>query len=229
MAKAKKGAGRKTARKPAATDAEKEAQAREKEAAKNAPAPPSPAALKAAAEQQVPLEPRGPGVEHEDHEGGITDSLAKKGVRAPIPTAEEREELEAKQPDGFIRAPSVRDRQTGMGSLVAEGGFRRGEPAPGEKGRKSIPVIALRLGQYPANGRLRAEGEAFIYVMGPDEKKLPSWMKDPTGAIETRGLNEPSGVVQPPIVVEIPRPAGVSDSDVRVRRGTTTRSAAGVI
>src|SRR5688572_24782982 len=29
-------------------------------------------------------DPLGPSTEHEDHEGGVTDSLARKGVRGPI-------------------------------------------------------------------------------------------------------------------------------------------------
>src|SRR4051812_34775788 len=79
------------------------------------PAVPSAADRKAQAEQQVPIEAIGPGVEHEDHEGGITDSLAQKGVRAALPTAEEKEEQRKEDiKKGIVRAPSVRERQTGM-------------------------------------------------------------------------------------------------------------------
>lgn len=195
---------------------------------------PSAADRKAQAEAQVPIEPVGPGVEHEDHEGGITDSLARKGVRAPLPTAEERAKADRKDVSkGVVRSPSVRDRQTGMGSLVARGGARvlRDEdpenPAPRgaaatqaqEKGAKIIPVVATRLGQYPADGRLRAPGEAFDYVMGPKEEKLPSWMKDASGKVRSRSIDETSPVfdVTPVAVVTINR-----DGTADTRAATTT-------
>lgn len=179
----------------------------------------SKSAISAAAEEQVPLEVVGPGVEHEDHEGGMTDTLAKRGARAVI---EHEETGEVVQPDDdgkpVIRAPSVRERQTGMRAAVVQGGYR-GRPArlandatPKEiaayeaglaeargikPGAKEVPVVANRVGQYPADGRLRARGEAFVYIMGKDEKELPSWMDDPTGAIPTRDLSairEPTDV-----------------------------------
>lgn len=183
---------------------------------------PSAAARKAAAEQQVPLEPVGPGTEHEDHEGGLTDSLAKKGVRAALPIAEEREE-QAKEDakDGIIRAPSVRERQTGLQAAVAHGGAvaQRDElDAKGNviarprgaaqvlaarPGARIIPVIATRLGHYPADGRLRAPGEAFDYVMSEKELKLPSWVKDPTRALESRQSDEPSALPAESVLVEV--------------------------
>jgi hypothetical protein len=180
--------------------------------------PASQAALDAAAEAQTPLEPSGPGVEHEDHEGGETDSLARLGVRAPLQTAEEREEAEEDY-ESVVRAPSVRERQTGLRAAVVQGGVggirgqRRGvrvtrtdlseseqrklakeqdaadAKARGIKeGSVAVPVIATRLGYYPAEGRLRAPGEAFEYILGPEEEELPSWMEDPTGKIPTRDI-----------------------------------------
>jgi hypothetical protein len=149
-------------------------------------------------------------VEHEDHEGGLTDSLARKGARAVIDHEEDGSVVQPEQEEGVIRAPSVRDRQALNAGAVAQGGMRgvrrRGLPddasakeiaayeaglaaARGiQPGSKEVPVVATRLGQYPADGRLRARGEAFVYIMGPKETELPSWMEDPTGKIPSRDL-----------------------------------------
>lgn len=188
--------------------------AKKKAAAKKAGAKaPSASARKAAAEAQRPLEAAGPGVEHEDHEGGASDSLARKGVRAPLLTAEEREEADEEQ-ESVIRAPSVRDRQAITQAILAEGGARvvrdtvdrkgntvvapRGaaQVIAARKGSKIVPVVATRLGQYPADGRLRAPGEAFDYVMSADEEKLPSWMSDPSGGVESRAEFEPTAAFE---------------------------------
>lgn len=222
MAKSKKGAA------PAA----------KKSTPKESAKAPSPADRKAQAEAQVPIEAVGPGVEHEDHEGGITDSLARKGVRAPLPTAEERAEADKEAAkDGVVRSPSVRERQTGLGSLIARGGARvlrdtvdeKGEPVPAvrgaaaiqaqEKGAKIVPVVATRLGQYPADGRLRAPGEAFDYVMGPKEEKLPSWMKDANGSLESRSPDEtsPTFDITPASVITVNK-----DGSVDSRPATTS-------
>jgi hypothetical protein len=198
---------------------------------------PSKADRTAQAEQQVPIEPVGPGVEHEDHEGGLTDSLAKKGVRAPLPTAEEKAEA-TKDETTIVRAPSVRERQTGIGASVARGGMVRlpreidkdgneiygpigaAQVQAAQPGARIIPVIALRLGQYPADGRLRAPGEAFDYVMNEQETKLPSWMRDARGTLESRGTDEPSGVAPEPLVLELV--GAPADATVTVRRGGGT-------
>lgn len=190
--------------------------------APKAPKEPSAAARKAQAEQATPIEAIGPGVEHEDHEGGLTDSLAQKGVRAALPTAEEREEQrEEDVKKGIVRAPSVRERQTGLGAVIARGGAVAQRDEVDEKGNvvaaprgahavlaarpgaRIVPVIATRLGQYPADGRLRAPGEAFDYAMGEKEEKLPSWMRDPTGAIESRASDEPSQAAPESVLVEV--------------------------
>lgn len=206
---------------------------------------PSSADRKAQAEAQVPIEAVGPGVEHEDHEGGITDSLAQKGVRAPLPTAKERAEADKKaKKDGVVRSPSVRERQTGLGALIARGGSVaqravlddegnpvKDQPPRGaaaiqaaQKGAKIVPVVATRLGQYPADGRLRAPGEAFDYVMGAKEEKLPSWMKDATGKLDSRSVDEtsPTFDVTPAAVITVnkdgsvdSRPATVTEQNRR--------------
>lgn len=227
----------KSARKAAAKRSDKAA---EKSATQKAPPEPSASARKAQIDAQQPIEPVGPGVEHEDHEGGMTDSLAKKGVRGPLPTAEEKEEA-AKDEEDVVRAPSVRERQTGLGALIARGGYRgvrdtvdaKGNVVPAQrgaaaaiaarKGSKIVPVVARSLGQYPADGRLRAPGEAFDYVMQDSEEKLPSWMEDPSGAIESRDPFEVIGGVAPTALIEV---RGASADNVSVRAGSAETAAA---
>lgn len=223
MASKKSKSARKAAAKKSSRTAEKSNVAKE----------PSAGARKAQVDAQRPIEPVGPGVEHEDHEGGETDSLAKKGVRGPLLTQEEKDEA-AKKED-VVRAPSVRERQTGLGALVARGGARvlrdtvdaKGNVVPAQrgaaaaiaarKGSKIVPVVARSLGQYPADGRLRAPGEAFDYVMQANEEKLPSWMEDPSGAIESRDPFEVIGGVAPTALIEV---RGASADNVSVRAGT---------
>lgn len=205
-----------------------------KSASNALPKEPSQAARDAANEAGTPLEPIGPGVEHEDHEGGLTDSLAKKGVRGAIEHEDDgsiaRDENE---PEGY-RAPSVRERQTGMAAIPARGGMRgvrrRNLPddaspaeikayeaglaaAQGiEPGSKAIPVVATARGYYPAyNGRMRVEGEVFDYILGPKEEKLPSWVEDVSGTVESRKRGEPTVDLTPVTVhVQVSRTGGVS-------------------
>jgi hypothetical protein len=247
MAGKKSGARKSAAKKdkaPAAPKTPKEPKA------PKAPAQPTDADRKKQAELATPLEGVGPGVEHEDHEGGITDSLARKGVRGPLPTAEEREELEADQPEG-IRAPSVRDRQTGMSAAIARGGNpQRGRPEVDKDGNRVatprgaaailaarpgariIPVVATRLGQYPADGRLRAPGEAFDYVMGEKEEKLPSWMQDARGELESREVDETSPQFDetPAAVITVGKDGSVTSRNATVtEQNKVTGSKASVI
>jgi hypothetical protein len=191
---------------------------------------PSSADRKAQAELAHPPEAVGPGVEHEDHEGGATDSLAKKGVRGGF-TSEDVEEAKAIK-DGNVRALSVRERQTGLDQIIARGGAvtNRERDADGnlipasapKKGEKIVPVVATQLGYYPANGRLRAPGEAFDYVMSKDEKKLPSWMQDATGKLESREVGETTDafLAGPAAIIEVGRDGsvatrGVTDAEQR--------------
>lgn len=205
-------------------------------------AQPTAADRKAQAEQATPLEPIGPGVEHEDHEGGLTDSLAKKGVRGALATTDElAEQRQEEIKEGIVRAPSVRERQTGMAAALAQGGSvvqRDDVDAKGEvvaaprgaaavlasrPGARIIPVIATRVGQYPADGRLRLPGEAFDYVMGEKETKLPSWMKDARGELESRASDEPSQLEPEPVVLEVKSTAGGGTTITR-RSGAGSRS-----
>lgn len=206
---------------------------------------PKPADVRAAAEEQTPLEPIGPGVEHEDHEGGATDSLARKGVRGSVTPEEIEEADEAIRKAGAIRGPSVRDRQAITAAAIRQGGMGaidRGEtdeegnvtraPVRGamaaqaaKKGAKVLMVKAVEVGHYPADGRLRAPGEVFPYVYTPEEQaklgKLPSWV-EPVGSassLERRSRDDLSTDINAPLVIEV-QGAGTGAS-ARVRHGTT--------
>lgn len=151
-------------------------------------------------------EPLGPGVEHEDHEGGDTDSLARRGARAPITPIDERDD---KEKAALTGAPSVRERQTAP--FATQGGARRARPdAVGAVEKKSdkpktVVVIATRTGFYPADGRTRRRGDVFEYTLGKDEKKLPSWMIARDGSMETRDAAETSDAFdnEPAAVLEV--------------------------
>jgi hypothetical protein len=139
-------------------------------------------------------DPLGPGVEHEDHEGGETDSLARRGVRGPITPDRDKAAKQKKAPTG---APSVRERQTAP--FATQGGARRARPdavsVVENKNKKEtkVVVIATRQGFYPADGRLRRRGDVFEYTMLPgDGGKLPSWMIAREGGVETRAAGETS-------------------------------------
>lgn len=197
------------------------------------PKEPSASDVEQAFEEGTPLEPIGPGVEHEDHEGGLSDSLAKKGVRY-IPNEEEREEL-GEEDEGVYRSPSVRERQTGMRAAVVQGGVRaarqrltedaskeevqqfqaeQAERMGARPGAKGIPVVATRAGHYPAaGGRVRVPGEAFVYYLNENETKLPSWVRDPKGKVQSRRPGEANPDANPVSAVIEVRQGG----DVRVR------------
>jgi hypothetical protein len=202
----------------------------------------SPGDIKAAAEAQTPLEPIGPGVEHEDHEGGATDSLARKGVRGSITPEEIEEADEELKKSGAIRGASVRERQILNAGVLRQGGMAgidRGEtdeegkvvraPLRGamatqaaKKGSKTVMVKATAIGHYPADGRLRVPGEVFPYVLTEAEKgKLPSWV-EPVGSaskLEKRERGEPSGAITAPLIVEIAgAPAGATITTRRADR-----------
>jgi hypothetical protein len=153
-------------------------------------------------------EPLGPGVEHEDHEGGETDSLARRGVRGPITPIDERDD---KAKEAITGAPSVRERQTAP--FANQGGARRARPdavgtvekANAKDKAKKVVVIATRTGFYPADGRTRRRGDVFEYTMGPKETKLPSWMIARDGGYETRDAAETSDAFdnEPAAVLEV--------------------------
>lgn len=154
-------------------------------------------------------EPLGPGVEHEDHEGGDTDSLARRGVRGPITPIDERDD---KAKAALTGAPSVRERQTAP--FANQGGAVRAlradavgaveKDAKAEEANKVI-VIATRTGFYPADGRTRRRGDVFEYTLGKNEKKLPSWMIARDGGMETRDAAETSDAFdnEPAAVLEV--------------------------
>lgn len=162
-------------------------------------------------------EPLGPGVEHEDHEGGETDSLARRGVRGPITPIDERSD---KAKAAVTGAPSVRERQTAP--FAAQGGARRAATRPDAVGvveranakdkAKKVVVIATRTGFYPADGRTRRRGDVFEYTMGPKETKLPSWMIARDGGYETREAAETSDTFDnsPAAVLEVSRTGEVT-------------------
>lgn len=161
-------------------------------------------------------EPLGPGVEHEDHEGGDSDSLARRGVRGPITPIDERDE---KAKAAVTGAPSVRERQTAP--FANQGGARRAlrpdavdavaKENAKEKANKVI-VIATRTGFYPADGRVRRRGDVFEYTLGKNEKKLPSWMIARDGGYETRDSAETSEAFDnsPAAVLEVSRTGEVT-------------------
>jgi hypothetical protein len=189
---------------------------------------PSAADRRAQAEASTPLEAIVAGGPHEDHEGGLTDSLVRTGARAPAPDSEElQEQRQADIKHGIVRAPSVRERQTALNAAI----LRQGGAAPGRnlrsapaKGSRIVPVIATRLGQYPADGRLRAPGEAFDYVMGPDEEKLPSWMQDATGETESHDVGgDASGAATETLIAVRP------DGTARVAGTRAARGSADVL
>lgn len=161
-------------------------------------------------------EPLGPGVEHEDHEGGDSDSLTRRGVRGPITPIDERDD---KAKAAVTGAPSVRERQTAP--FANQGGARRGlrpdavgavERANAKDKAKKVVVIATRTGFYPADGRTRRRGDVFEYTMGPKEAKLPSWMIARDGGIETRDSAETSETFDnsPAAVLEVSRTGEVT-------------------
>lgn len=90
---------------------------------------------------------------------------------------------------------------------------------------RAVTVQALRLGFYPADGRIRHPGEIFEYVpvkiRNPKtgkyeaETQLPSWLQHVDGKIPTRVVDE----VSPTFAAEqerlgTPRPASAGSSSV---------------
>jgi hypothetical protein len=77
-----------------------------------------------------------------------------------------------------------------------------------EEAERTVRVRAVRTGFYPADGRLRNPGDEFDYVLhkrddGTVEEKLPSWVEDIEGDMESRTPGEPSGLLPKSTLVEI--------------------------
>lgn len=168
-------------------------------------------------------EPLGPSAEHEDHEGGLTDSLSKKGVRGPIPTAEEREESDEDEQVQVVRAPSVRERQLRR----ARGGAARPDAVSAlkalneEEDGELVRVVATGEGFY--GNKRRHRGDVFDYRMGPDEEKLPMWVTSADGSVESRRKGEVPAGSQTSTFIEVHPTGGVSVREGQ--RSTTTAPA----
>lgn len=94
-----------------------------------------------------------------------------------------------------------------------------------ENEKIAVSVRAIRRGFYPADGRIRNPGEIFDYIPLKDadgnlEEKLPSWMQDVDGDMETRAVGEESGTLPETTLIEV---SGVKGDNVTVRKGTATR------
>ena len=164
-------------------------------------------------------EPLGPGTEHEDHEGGETDSLAKRGVRGPLKPAETPDEE-------VVRAPSIRERQLRRGT--GRGGYVRPDAVSAlkaanadEKEQEPVRVVAESQGFY--GNKRRHRGDVFLYTLSEGEEKLPSWVTAVDGKVESRRKGETMGVTESTII-EVHRDGGAT-----VREGArTTTTAAGI-
>lgn len=177
-------------------------------------------------------EPLGPSTEHEDHEGGVTDSLTKKGVRGPIahiaegedPDADEDVDLEAQ----VVRAPSVRERQLRRGT--GQGGYVRPLDAvsalkaanAAEDDQEVVRVVAEAPGFY--RNKRRHRGDVFDYVLtDAEEGLLPSWVTAQDGSVESRRKGEVIGAPRSTII-EVHPTGGAT-----VREGArTTTTATGI-
>lgn len=169
-------------------------------------------------------EPLGPSTEHEDHEGGKTDSLAKKGVRM-VPRENGQDEEQDEQA-AVVRAPSVRERQLRRG---AQGGNVRPvdavaalKAANNDEDSEVVRVVATGPGFY--GNKRRHRGDVFDYNLTKEEEGLlPSWVEAADGSLPSRKRGETVGV-QPSTIIEVHPTGGVS-----VREGArTTTTAVGI-
>lgn len=140
----------------------------------------------------------GPAAPHEDHEGGETDSLARQGVRGPVPhpgsdaptpSGTKGKAGTAKKPDltDLIRPASIRERQTRVPNPPPLSPRHPVVQAIAEQNReelRTVRVIALQLGFY--DQRRRRPGDVFDYVMLPEEQVLPRWLADAEQSVKTR-------------------------------------------
>lgn len=179
-------------------------------------------------------DPLGPSTEHEDHEGGMTDSLAKKGVRGPIPHDEggpggESGDEEIDPQVQQVRAPSVRERQLRRGT--GRGGYTRPLDAvaalqAANKGEEAqiVRVVATGPGFY--GNKRRHRGDVFNYnLTEAEEGLLPSWVEAADGSVPSRQRGETVGV-QPSTIVEVHPTGGVSIRE-GARTTTTTTGISG--
>lgn len=141
--------------------------------------------------------------------------VAKKGERAPETPSPLNQ---AFRDQAVARAIAAEDDKRALEQVRAEAAQTPAKKAREEAQKKTeaeykdresrtVQVRAKSRGFYPADGRIRNEGDVFDYVLNKDEEtdeveeELPSWMEDVDGKVKTRSLNAKR--VEKPLVIEV--------------------------
>jgi hypothetical protein len=137
---------------------------------------------------------------HEDGPPPVVVPLTSDGAPPVIPPEQTQADQKA--------AANAREKAEEDAAEALKAQARVAEAKRKDEEKRSVRVRAIRRGQYPADGRIRNPGDVFDYVLLKDKKgkleeKLPSWMVDVAGKIESREPGEQANPEPEPLVLEV--------------------------